>query len=190
MVVGVCRVSLLIEESQSLKDKRSVLRRIKDRVSQKFNCAIAEVGDPDSWQAAQLGFAVVSNERGFTQSMVQKILTFIDDLAIGKLIDDEQDYIDYGEGALEGSSVGDYPHWETDQPSPPKPGPILVRPKAPTLSGDDHEAYPWDSPQADTASQTPGKPGSAKPASEEPSKPGPGEANRASGRGSDRGGNR
>ncbi len=154
MVVGVCRVSLLIEESQSLKDKRSVLRRIKDRVTQKFNCAIAEVGDPDSWQAAQLGFAVVSNERGFTQSMVQKILTFIDDLAMGKLIDDEQDYIDYGEGALEGSSVGDYPHWETDEPSPPKPGPILVRPKAPTLPADNREAYPWDSPQPADSSHT------------------------------------
>ena len=147
MVVGVCRISLLIEESQSLKDKRSVLRRIKDRVNQKFNCAIAEVGDPDTWQSAQLGFAVVSNERGFTQSMVQKILTFIDDLAIAKLIDDEQDYIDYGDGALEGSSDGDYPHWETDQPSPPKPQ-IIVRPRAPKL-GSDPEGYPWDSPHTD-----------------------------------------
>src|SRR5215510_10055269 len=97
MVVGVCRVSLLLEESQSLKDKRSVLRRIKDRVAQKWNCAIAEVGDADVWQSAQLGFAVVSNERGYTQSVVQKILAFIDDLGIGKVVDDEQDYIDYGE---------------------------------------------------------------------------------------------
>lgn len=174
MVVGVCRVSLLIEESQSLKDKRSVLRRIKDRVTQKFNCAIAEVGDPDSWQAAQLGFAVVSNERGFTQSMVQKILTFIDDLAIGKLIDDEQDYIDYGEGALEGSSVGDYPHWETDEPSPPKPGPILVRPKAPTLSADHREAYPWDSPQLADSSHTLEKDRDGSPVPQGPSKRGDG----------------
>lgn len=172
MVVGVCRVSLLIEESQSLKDKRSVLRRIKDRVTQKFNCAIAEVGDPDSWQAAQLGFVVVSNERGFTQSMVQKILTFIDDLAMGKLIDDEQDYIDYGDGALEGSSVGDYPHWETDEPSPPKPGPIVVRPKAPTLPADGGEAYPWDSPQLDHASRTLGKGPQPSPAGPSPSKRG------------------
>jgi uncharacterized protein len=174
MVVGVCRVSLLIEESQSLKDKRSVLRRIKDRVSQKFNCAIAEVGDPDSWQAAQLGFAVVSNERGFTQSMVQKILTFIDDLAIGKLIDDEQDYIDYGDGALEGASVGDYPHWETDEPSPPKPGPVLVRPKAPTLSTGSGELYPWDSPQLADASRTLDKDGEPRPAPPDPSKRGDG----------------
>lgn len=118
MVVGVCRVSLMLEGSQSLKEKRSVLRKIKDRVLQKYNCAIAEVGDQDLWQSAQLGFAVVSNQRGFTQSMVQKILNFIDELAVAKLIDDEQDYIEYGEENMEGSSSGDYPHWEPEEPSP------------------------------------------------------------------------
>ncbi|HEX6837824.1 MAG TPA: DUF503 domain-containing protein, partial [Polyangia bacterium] len=75
MVVGVCRVTLMVPESHSLKEKRMVLRRIKDRVANKFNCAIAEVGDQDNWQSAEIGFSVVSNEYGFTQSMVQKILT-------------------------------------------------------------------------------------------------------------------
>jgi len=87
-----------------------VLRRVKDRVANKFNCAIAEVGDQDNWQSAEIGFSVVSNEYGFTQSMVQKILTFIEDLAVAKVIDDEQDYITYGD------EVGGEPsHWE-----PPK----------------------------------------------------------------------
>ncbi len=143
MVVGVCRVSLMLGETSSLKEKRAVLRKIKDRVQQKFNCAIAEVGDQDAWQSAQVGFAVVSNERGFTQSMVQKILTFIDDLAVAKLTDDEQDYIDYGEDHLEGSSTGEYPHWEPEQPGPPSPG----RLRAPRM---DPKEYPWDpDPQAD-----------------------------------------
>src|SRR5947208_10351845 len=118
MVIGVCRVTLMVPESHSLKEKRMVLRRIKDRVANKFNCAIAEVGDQDVWQSAQLGFAVVSNERGFTQSMVQKILAFIDDLAVAKLTDDEQDYVDYGEEIMEGSSSGSYSHWEPEEPSP------------------------------------------------------------------------
>lgn len=146
MVVGVCRISLQLEDSQSLKDKRSVLRRIKDRVNQKYNCAIAEVGDTDVWQSAQLGFAVVSNERGFTQSMVQRILAFIDDLALAKLVDDEQDYIDYGDGVVEGGSSADYPHWETDEPSPPKglsKGQVPLRGPARL----EPESYPWDSPE-------------------------------------------
>jgi uncharacterized protein YlxP (DUF503 family) len=98
----------MVPESHSLKEKRMVLRTIKDRVANKFNCAIAEVGDQDDWQSSQLGFAVVSNEKGFTQSMVQKILAFIEDLAVAKLVDDEQDYIAYGDEA-----IGEEPsHWE------------------------------------------------------------------------------
>jgi len=110
MVVGVCRVTLMVPESHSLKEKRMVLRRIKYRVSNKFHCAIAEVGDQDEWQTAEVGYAVVSNDYGFTQSMVQKILTFIDDLAVAKIIDDEQDYITYGD------EVGGEPsHWEPEE---------------------------------------------------------------------------
>ena len=90
-----------------------VLRRIKDKVRNKFNVAIAEVsaGDyADSWQSAQLGFAVVSNEKGFTQAMVQKVLDYVDALGVAKLTDDEQDYINYGDERA-GENVA---HWEPD----------------------------------------------------------------------------
>jgi uncharacterized protein YlxP (DUF503 family) len=100
----------MVPESHSLKDKRMVLRRIKDRVANKFNCAIAEVGDQDDWQSAAIGFAVVSNELGFTQSMVQKILTFIDDLAVAKVVNDEQDYVNYGDEDMETGQS----HWEPE----------------------------------------------------------------------------
>ncbi len=86
-----------------------VLRRIKDRVANKFNCAIAEVGDQDDWQSAELGFSVVSNELGFTQSMVQKILAFIEDHA--KVTNDEQDYLHYGDEEIGGEPA----HWEPDE---------------------------------------------------------------------------
>jgi hypothetical protein len=122
MIVGVCKVSMMVPASQSLKDKRMVLRKIKDRVQNKFNCAIAEVGDQDEWQSAELGFAVVSNELGFTQSMVQKILQFIEDMAVAKITDDEQDYVDYGAEVRSDSS-----HWEPEEPSPMRTS--HVRPK-------------------------------------------------------------
>ena len=117
MIVGVCRVTLLIGDAHSLKEKRAVLRRIKDRVANQFNVAIAEVGDQDLWQSAQLGFAIVSNEMGYTQSVVQKILGFIEDLAIAKVADDEQDYVTYGEGM---ETEGRYAHYEPGEASPPK----------------------------------------------------------------------
>jgi len=150
MIVGVCRISLLLEDCQSVKDRRSVVRRIKDRVTQRYTCAIAEVGDTESCDAAELGFAVVANDRAYVKSMVQKILQFIDDLALAKLVDDEQDYIDYGDGALEGSSSEEYAHFEPDEPSPPKPTGGLVLP-----ARLDEEVYPWDSPEPLASSRTP-----------------------------------
>ncbi len=123
MVVGVCKISLMLPASESLKDKRSALRHIKDRVQNKFNCAIAEVGDQDLLQSAELGFAVVSNELGFTQSVVHKILVFIENLGAAKVTADEQDYINYGDESLEAGKD----HWEPDEENPP-----LTPPRAPT----------------------------------------------------------
>jgi uncharacterized protein YlxP (DUF503 family) len=124
MVVGVCKVSLMISASESLKEKRAVLRHIKDKVQHKFNCAIAEIGDQDLLQSAELGFTVVSNEAGFTQSMVQKILLYIEDLAAAKVTSDEQDYIDYGDESLEHGKG----HWEPEEPNPPLSAPRTPRP--------------------------------------------------------------
>lgn len=150
MIVGVCRISLLLEDCQSVKDRRSVVRRIKDRVTQRYTCAIAEVGDTESCDSAELGFAVVANDRAYTKSMVQKILQFIDDLSLAKLVDDDQDYIDYGDGALEGSSSEDYSHFEPAEPSPPKPTSGVLLP-----ARLDEEVYPWDSPEpAQVAAKT------------------------------------
>ena len=59
MVVAVLSVELFIPYAQSLKDKRMVLRRVKDRL-QKFNVAVAEVEHQDRWQRAGLGIVAVS----------------------------------------------------------------------------------------------------------------------------------
>ena len=149
MIVGVCRITLQLEDCHSDKDKRSVLRRIKDRVHQKWNCAIAEVGDTESLDSAQLGIVVVSNQRGYTQSQVQKIIQFIDDLAFARVTDDEQDFLDYGDGAVENALGGSYEHWEPGEPTPPKSVAKLQAPKL--LEPAD---YPWDSPDGDAPSHS------------------------------------
>jgi uncharacterized protein YlxP (DUF503 family) len=59
MVVGLLSVELFIPYAQSLKDKRMVLRSIKDRVK-KFNVAVAEVEHQDVWQRAGLGIVAIS----------------------------------------------------------------------------------------------------------------------------------
>jgi uncharacterized protein YlxP (DUF503 family) len=59
MVVGLLTLELHIPGSQSLKDKRMVLRRIKDRVK-KFNIAVSEIEHQDLWQRAALAVVTVS----------------------------------------------------------------------------------------------------------------------------------
>lgn len=62
MVVGVGRWELLLQGCQSLKDKRRIVKSLKDRLHQKFQVSVAEVDHHDQWQRAALGVAVVSGD--------------------------------------------------------------------------------------------------------------------------------
>jgi|OpeIllAssembly_1097287.scaffolds.fasta_scaffold718113_1 hypothetical protein len=86
MVIGVCRLDLLIGESQSLKEKRRIVKQIIDRVKHRFNVSIAEVGNNDLWQSAQLGLCLVSNDRRFTNSSLDTILDFIETINVAEVV--------------------------------------------------------------------------------------------------------
>jgi uncharacterized protein YlxP (DUF503 family) len=73
MYVGIARLTVVIGASHSLKEKRMVIRRIKDRVRERIGVVVNEVGELDSWQRAELGCAVTSGER-------QKALELLDDV--------------------------------------------------------------------------------------------------------------
>lgn len=77
MTVGIARLTLFLPESHSLKEKRMVLRRVKDRARQKFNLAIAEVGENDVWQRALLGLAVLGSGRRFVESALDEVVRFV-----------------------------------------------------------------------------------------------------------------
>lgn len=77
MVVGIARVTFFIPGSHSLKEKRSVVRRVKDKVKARFNAAIAEVADQDVWQKGVLGVAVVGNESQFVGSALDEVVRLI-----------------------------------------------------------------------------------------------------------------
>ena len=62
MVVGSLKLRLLVRASQSLKDKRQVVRSVKDRLRHAFNVSVAEVDAEDHRQVAVLGVAMVCNE--------------------------------------------------------------------------------------------------------------------------------
>lgn len=77
MVVGICRVAFSLPGNDSLKGKRSIVRRIIDRTRSKFNLAIAEVDALDSHRNAVIGFAVVSNNARHANSMLDGITSFM-----------------------------------------------------------------------------------------------------------------
>lgn len=74
MVVGVLRLELSIPEAMSLKDKRRVIKSLKDRLGNKHNVSVAEVGDLDVHRRSELAVAMVSNDRSFTDSCLSKIV--------------------------------------------------------------------------------------------------------------------
>jgi uncharacterized protein YlxP (DUF503 family) len=77
MHVGLCTVTLRIPGNKSLKGKRRVVHSILSRVRSRFNVAIAEVGENESWQTAVLGIACVSNHPRHADSTLTKVVRYV-----------------------------------------------------------------------------------------------------------------
>jgi uncharacterized protein YlxP (DUF503 family) len=78
MPVGLLTLELHIEQAQSLKDKRQVLRRLKDRLRAKFNVAVAELDFHDTWQRSVVGIVTISNEEQHVEEALQQVLAEAD----------------------------------------------------------------------------------------------------------------
>jgi uncharacterized protein YlxP (DUF503 family) len=85
VVIGTLQLTIQVPESQSLKDKRMVVRSITSRVRQTFGVAVAEVGDQDIWQTAVIGVACVSNSARHADEVCQKVLAYVENDADGVL---------------------------------------------------------------------------------------------------------
>ena len=74
MNAGVLRFTLRLPESGSLKDKRQVVRSLCQRIRNKFQVSVAEVGNNDSWQMATIGVACVTNTHRHCEEMLDEIV--------------------------------------------------------------------------------------------------------------------
>lgn len=98
MTVGVGRISLYLEETFSLKDKRRVVRSITQKARNQFNAGIAEVGDLDNVRVAELAIVVVSNSSGHAQEMLQTIIDFVERrVELGVVGEIETELIPFGD---------------------------------------------------------------------------------------------
>ena len=87
LALSYATIRLRLSGNRSLKGKRQVLRKIVDRVRNKFNVSISEIAEHDNWQLAVLGIAAVSNERGHADSMLNNVVRFIEQLYVAEIID-------------------------------------------------------------------------------------------------------
>ncbi|MHB8766842.1 MAG: DUF503 domain-containing protein [Deferrisomatales bacterium] len=78
MVVGVATIDLYLPEARSLKDKRGVVRRVIDRTRNQFGVSVAEVDHLDLHQTATIGIAVVTNDSRLADSLLNRILDFVE----------------------------------------------------------------------------------------------------------------
>lgn len=90
MNVGVLRLELAVFEALNLKDKRRVIKSIKDRVRARFNVSVAEVDHLDSRQRATLAVAMVSNDAGYLHGGLDRIVEFVRSGGKATLVDFEK----------------------------------------------------------------------------------------------------
>jgi uncharacterized protein YlxP (DUF503 family) len=95
MIVGICHLDVIIPENRSLKGKRQVIKRIIDRVKNRFNISIAEVGDNELWQRSQLGMSLVGNDRQFVNSSLDRVVNFIEAMNIVDIAHSELEILNF-----------------------------------------------------------------------------------------------
>ena len=93
MAVGLLTLELHIADAQSLKDKRQVIRSLKDRLRGKFNVAVAELDFQDSWQRSVIGVVTLANEERYVQEVLQKVLQEADQVLGSFLINQSVDLL-------------------------------------------------------------------------------------------------
>ena len=106
MIVAVVRLSIYIHHSHSLKEKRAVIRKLIDRIQARFKLHVAEVGGQDTWQRAELGFAVVGAEAQVVESIADEVVRSIQSSVEGEVVSVDREVLRYGEHELARSRGG------------------------------------------------------------------------------------
>ncbi len=83
--IGILTLEIHVESSHSLKEKRHVIKSLKDRLRQRFNVSVAEVDHLDSWQASVVVAVTVSNDRVRAEQILQAVEAHAESLLGGDL---------------------------------------------------------------------------------------------------------
>ena len=97
MTVGAAIVEIHVHGSHSLKQKRGVVRSIVQRVRNRFNVSVAEVGGQGTWQHAVIGLSNVGSDPRLLRRELEKALEFIENLHLAEVTGCEVEMLDLPE---------------------------------------------------------------------------------------------
>lgn len=87
LFIGVLEVTLSIPWSHSLKEKRMVQKSLTTRLRQRFNVSVAEVGQQELWQRAELAVVCVSGEAGYVSGLLDEVERYIEAGTEAEIVD-------------------------------------------------------------------------------------------------------
>jgi len=93
MPIGLLTLEIHIPDAHSLKDKRQVLRSLKDRLRARFNVAVAELDHQDTWQRAQVGVVSLSNDAAHLDQSLRAVFDEAEQLLGRELISHDLEII-------------------------------------------------------------------------------------------------
>lgn len=106
MIVGAALVEIHVHGSHSLKAKRGVVRSISQRVRNRFNLSVAEVGGQDTWQRAVLGLTAAGMDWATVRGLLERAVEFIENLHLAEVTDCEVELVTLSR---------DSGHWEPEE---------------------------------------------------------------------------
>ncbi len=93
MVVGALEVEFHVPRAQSLKDRRSVVKSLKDQLRGRFNVSVAEVDSTEKWQRATVGIAAVGDDRAYLNAVLTEVTEWLRQTRLVELIRVDQEYL-------------------------------------------------------------------------------------------------
>ncbi len=93
MILGAAVIDIHVHESRSLKAKRGVVRAITQRVRNRFNLAVAEVGGQDTWQRAVLGLGAVGSDAKRVRGLLERAIHYIEELQLAEVTDSDVELV-------------------------------------------------------------------------------------------------
>lgn len=93
-IIGVLTMEIFVEDSHSLKEKRHVVKGLKDRLRHRFNVAVAEIAGVDTWQRSTVAAVTVGSDRVHAEQVLQAVENDAANFLGGALVDSGVEWIE------------------------------------------------------------------------------------------------